>query len=423
MSILALGVSYRRASVALLERLAFGDDDLPKAYHHLLSLPSVDEAVVLSTCNRIEVYASVEGYHQGFQDLKRFLAESRDLDPAGFAEPLYSHYEDQAADHLCRVAAGLDSMVLGEPQIQRQVRRAFLGAREERACGTVLSTLFRYAIRAGRRVRAETEIGASPAAFVEAGAAAADRHLDGLAGRSVLVIGAGEMASLAMNWLSRSGVGPVTVVNRTPDKAARLAARVEGHHGSLDLLPEALAEADLVVSSTGATGTIVGGAEVERAVRGGRRMFLLDLAVPRDVDPSAQEVPGVRVADIDDLRDVLAASRSDIAREVERAEAVVEEEARKYVTQRRAAELAPLIAALHRRGEEIRRGELERLASRLAELSEREWEAIDALTTGIVKTLLHDPVVQLKERWGAGMGETHARVLAELFGLDRPDDD
>ncbi|HEX6263564.1 MAG TPA: glutamyl-tRNA reductase [Actinomycetota bacterium] len=421
MPILALGVSYRRASVDVLERLAWGDEDLPKAYDHVRSMPSVEEAVLLSTCNRVEVYGAVEGYHTGFQDLKRFLSESGGVEPEEFAEPLYSHYEDHTAEHLFSVAAGLDSMVVGEPQILTQVRQAFQRARGEEAAGPQLSALFRYAIRAGRRARAETKIGASPSAFVEAGGGAAARHLGGLGGRSVLLVGAGEMAALALGWLRRQGVGEVTVLNRTPEKAQRLAVRVGGSHGGLEELSDALARTDLVVSSTTATQVVVGREDVERAA-GGRRMFLLDLAVPRDVDPAAREVPGVRVADIDDLRDVVAASREGIADEIEAAGRVIAEETRKFVTQRRAAKLAPLIAALHERGEEVRAAELERLASRLSGLSDREREAVETLTKGIVKTLLHDPVVELKERWGAGVGEAHARVLAELFGLEPPKD-
>ncbi|HEX6208732.1 MAG TPA: glutamyl-tRNA reductase [Actinomycetota bacterium] len=375
MPILALGVSYRRASVDVLERLAWGDEDLPKAYDHVRSMPSVEEAVLLSTCNRVEVYAAVEGYHTGFQDLKRFLSESGGVEPEEFAEPLYSHYEDHTAEHLFSVAAGLDSMVVGEPQILTQVRQAFQRARGEEAAGTQLSALFRYAIRAGRRARAETKIGASPSAFVEAGGEAAARHLGGLGGRSVLLVGAGEMAALALGWLRRRGVAEVTVLNRTPEKAERLAARVGGSHGGLDELSDALARADLVVSSTTATQVVVGREDVERAA-GGRRVFLLDLAVPRDVDPAAREVPGVRVADIDDLRDVVAASREGIADEIEAAGRVIAEETRKFVTQRRAAKLAPLIAALHERGEEVRAAELERLASRLSGLSDRERQAV-----------------------------------------------
>src|SRR5688500_5433030 len=186
MPVLSLGISYRRAPVDLLERLAFGVDDEPKAYRQLLDMPGVNEGVIVSTCNRVEVHADVAGYHEGFTSLKRFLSESREVPMDELAEPLYIHYEDDAAEHLFSVVAGLDSMVLGEPQILEQVRAAFQRAREEDACGAALSPLFRYAFRAGRRARAETEIGASPAAFVEAGAALAADHLDGLAGRSVL---------------------------------------------------------------------------------------------------------------------------------------------------------------------------------------------------------------------------------------------
>src|SRR5919106_3878679 len=192
MPILCLGISYRHAPVELLERLAVGDDEYPKAYRHLTSMDSVREGVILSTCNRVEVYAEVEGYHQGFQDLKRFLSESREVDVDAFAEPLYAHYEDHAAEHVFSVAAGLDSMVLGEPQILAQVRAALRTAEAEEATGPSVSALFRHAVRAGRRVRAETGIGASPAAFVEAGAGLAAEHLGGLEGRSGGGVGAGD---------------------------------------------------------------------------------------------------------------------------------------------------------------------------------------------------------------------------------------
>ncbi|HWC32677.1 MAG TPA: glutamyl-tRNA reductase, partial [Actinomycetota bacterium] len=214
MPVLALGVSYRRAPVDLLERLAVTREEEPKAYRRVLELGSVSEAVLLSTCNRVEVYAEVDRYHQGFQDLKRFLAEDREVPVDEFAEPLYSHYEDQAAEHLFSVASGLDSMGTGEPQILSQVRAALRTARAEHAAGQVLESLFTHAVRVGKRARAETAIGASPSAFVEAGARLAERFLGGLAGRSVVVVGSGEMAALAIDSLRARAVGDVVVVGR-----------------------------------------------------------------------------------------------------------------------------------------------------------------------------------------------------------------
>jgi glutamyl-tRNA reductase len=423
MPILCLGVSYRRAPVELLERLAFGDEEYPKAYGRLKALEPVREGVILSTCNRVEVYAEVDGYHQGFQDLKRFLAESREVDVEEFAEPLYSHYEDHAAEHVFSVAAGLDSMVLGEPQILAQVRAAFRRAEAEGATGPRIAALFRQAVRAGRRVRAETGIGASPAAFVEAGAVLAAEHLGGLEGRSALVVWAGTMSELAVRALRDRGVGELIVLARRPQRAERLAMRSGGRHGSLEDLGEGLEGADLVVSSTGATGTVVPGDAIRRAVAAsGRRMFVLDLAVPRDVEPEAREVPGVAVADIDDLREVLARTGGAGADEVERARAVVDEETGRYVASRRAARLAPLIEALHARGEGVRAAELRRTAARLQGLSDREREAVDALSRGIVRKLLHDPVVRLKDLAGRGVEDPHAQALIELFGLRLPED-
>src|SRR5919106_2447785 len=281
MPILCLGISYRHAPVELLERLAVGDDEYPKAYRHLTSMDSVREGVILSTCNRVEVYAEVEGYHQGFQDLKRFLSESREVDVDAFAEPLYAHYEDHAAEHVFSVAAGLDSMLLGEPQILAQVRAALRTAEAEEATGPSVSALFRQAVRAGRRVRAETGIGASPAAFVEAGSTLAAQHLGGLEGRSALVVGAGTMAELAVEALRARGIRDMLVLGRRPRRAQRLAARTSARHGGLDDLEAALAAADLVVSSTGATGTVVSARAGRGGGAGGRRLFLLAPAVPR----------------------------------------------------------------------------------------------------------------------------------------------
>jgi glutamyl-tRNA reductase len=418
MPVLALGVSYRRASVDLLDRVTVPEEEEPKAYRRLEGLHGVRESVILSTCNRVEVYAEVPLYHQGFQGLKRFLTEHTEVPVDELAEPLYSHYEDDAAEHLFSVAAGLDSMVLGEPQILAQVRAAFRRAEAEGAPGPALSDLFRRAVRAGRRVRAETGIGASPGAFVEAGAILAAEHLGGLDGRSVLLVGAGEMGSLAARVLRHRGVGSIVVLSRRPHRAERLARRIgEAGHGGMDDLAQRLASADVVVSTTGATGTVIG-VDAVRARGSGGPLFVLDLAVPRDVDPAVGELPGVRLSDIDDLRAVVARERGDVTAEVDAARAVVAEETRRYTVDRRTARLAPLIEALLRRGEQVRSAEVRRVASRLAALPARDREAVEALTQRIVRRLLHDPVVRLKDLAGRGSGDLPARTLADLFGLD-----
>lgn len=419
MPVLALGVSYRAAPVTLLERLSFGDDEYAKAYHHLSGLDSIRESVILSTCNRVEVYAEVDGYHDGFQEVKRFFSEARDVPVDDFVQPLYSHYEDQAAEHLFSVAAGIDSMVLGEPQILAQVRAAVRRAEAEGAAGPVLSGLFHRAVRVGRRARVETAIGASPAAFVEAGAGLAAGRLGGLRDRALLVVGAGKMGELAIRSLQQRGMSRIRILNRSPERAERVASRVGARFGSLDDLVDGLAEADLVVSSTGSTGVVVTyDAVMSAGARTRRPLFLLDLAVPRDVDPGTRDIPGVGVADIDDLRGVLATERVEVEGEVTKVRALVVEETRKFAVAKRATQLAPLIEALRERGEVIRAGELGRMASRLAHLTERDRETVEALTRGIVNKLLHDPVVRVKDL--SGPGGDYAKALAELFRLNSP---
>jgi glutamyl-tRNA reductase len=415
MAVLALGVSFRRAPIDLLERLSFTEDDLVKAYQWVEDLDGIDEAVVLSTCNRVEVYGWVDAYHSGFLALKRLLAETRGIAEEELADAMVAHWERDAVEHLFSVAGGLDSMVLGETQIQSQVREALRSAEAEGSAGRRLTGLFHAATRAGRRIRQETALGAAPDAFVERGAELAGDELGDLAGRSVVVIGAGTIASLAVKHVRRRGVGPVRVLNRSLEHARSLAERTNAEHGDLDALPTALREADLVISATGATGVVVH-ADAVRAARSGTDapLVLLDLAVPRDVEPEAGSVPGVTLLDLEALRDPGTGGED----AVDQARRIVSEEVRRFVVRRRGDELAPLIRAIRRRGDDVLQTELDRYAGRLADLTPDERAAVEALARGIVAKLLHDPIVSLKERSEPGSGRTHATLLAELLGLD-----
>ena len=417
MPVLALGVSYRRAPVELLERLTISEDDQAKAYRRLSELDSVKESLLLSTCNRVEVYAEVEAYHPGFQDLKHFLADATEVSVEELADPLYSHYEDQAAEHLFSVASGLDSMVLGEPQVHAQVRAALRRAEQEGSIGPELKALFGRAVRTGRRVRGETSIGASPSAFVDAGLRLAAEHLGGIEGRAAVVVGSGEMGSLAVAALGERGARPVTVVSRRRERAETLAKRSGATPATMEELDEALSSAEVVISSTGSTGPVIG-VETLRRASAGRKVFVLDLAVPRDVDPACASLPGVRLADIDDLAPLVATVRGDEGEEITAAREIVDAEVRQFTAERRARRLAPLIRALHDMGEKVRGEELERLAPRLAALSERDRETVDALTQRIVARMLHEPTVRLKDLAGQRLADAPARALAELFGLE-----
>ncbi|TMK90617.1 MAG: glutamyl-tRNA reductase, partial [Actinobacteria bacterium] len=403
--------------------LAFDDADLTKAYRHAQDLDGLDEVVILSTCNRVEAYGNAPSYHSGFIALKRVLVETRGIGYEELTDPLYAHWERDATDHLFSVAAGLDSMVLGETQIQRQVREALRRAETEGTAGPTLDAAFHAAVRAGRRVRQETGLGAAPDAYVAIGTDLADEALGGIAGRRTVVIGAGGMAELAVHHLRGRGVGPVRVLNRSLEHARALAARTDADHGGLDALPEALEEADLIVSATGAAGHVIARDDLVRAAAGraGRPLVVLDLAVPRDVEPSAAELDGVRVIDILTLRERLGDDSPQTVADIARAHAIVDDEVRRWVIRRRGDELAPVIRALRSRGDRVVRAELDRWASRLAELTEEERDAVEAIARGVAAKLLHDPIVAMKERNEPGTDRAHAKLLAELFGLD-PDD-
>jgi glutamyl-tRNA reductase len=423
MPILAIGISYRRATVELIERLAFAAEELPKAYRRALDDEAIEEAVILSTCNRVEIYGSVPAYHAGFLALKRLLCEPHGVDPVEVSEPLYSHFEEDACRHLFAVAAGLDSMVTGEPQILAQVRQAHRRASAEGAAGPAVTALFHGVTRAGRRVRAETGLGAAPDAFVRAGTGLAEKDLGGFSGKRALVVGAGRMAALAVNQLRQRGVASVRVLNRSPERARLIAQRSDAEHGDLSELSEAIRHADVIVSATGATALLIHGSTVREAMAGRTNpMFILDMAVPRDVEPSVSGIEGVRLVDIDGLRASVAQGDARLSEEVDRAESIVDQEVRRFIVRKRSERLAPLIKALRERGDAVLASELGRFRSELSKLTPDERDAVEALARGIVSKLLHDPIVRLKELSGPGNDATYARVLAELFVIEhRPE--
>jgi glutamyl-tRNA reductase len=421
MRLVLVGTSYQRAPVELRELLAY-DADLRREALERLSVDG-SEAVVLSTCNRTEVYAVDSQPGQAEERIYGELAGLSGLSQSELAPALYSVTDEAAAVHLFRVAAGLDSMVPGEAQILGQVREAYEAAREAGTAGSTLHRLFRQALRVGKRVRTETAIGENPASVSSAAAELAERVFEGLEGRRILLIGAGKTADLtAANLISR-GVGEIVVANRSPDRAEALARRFGGRAVGLDALEDELALVDVVVASTGSQGLVLSGEQVARAMkeRRGRPVFFIDIAVPRDLDPAIHELEGCYLYDIDDLERVVAESVAGRREEAVRAEAIVSEEADSFRAWQLSLDVVPAITSLRARAESIRQEELDRVESRLASLSPSQRRAVEALTSQIVAKLLHQPTVRMKEAAAAADGVLYADAVRHLFGLEERD--
>jgi len=405
MRIVLVGVSHHRAPVELRERAALGREQAAELARVLKG--ESGEAVCLSTCNRTELYLADESGEDAERRAEAaLLALESELGPA-----LYRLGDEAAALHLFRVAAGLDSMVPGEGEILGQVRTAYNAG----APGPVLDRLFRQALHAGRKARVETAIGESPASVSSAAAALAEQVFGDLRGRKVLVVGAGKIGDLAARNLLSRGADIAWIANRTADRAAGLAARFGGEALPLDRVGEQLASADVVISSTSATGWILERSQVERVVpaRRGRPLFLIDLAVPRDLDPSIHELEGCYLYDIDDLQAVVAVTLAGRRREAERAEGIVAEEAERFREWQASLDVVPAIASLRARAEEIRAAELRR-----AKLSESERRAAESVTAAVVNKLLHLPTVRMKEAAAAADGVIYADAVRHLFGLE-----
>jgi glutamyl-tRNA reductase len=417
--VFVVGANFRSAPLELLERLAIDAERRPKVLAALLDLEHVHEAVVLSTCNRVEVYTAISRFHGAAGDARRFLAEVAGLPLEELAPHLYDYYEERAVQHLFSVAAGVDSMVVGEAQILGQVREAFAAAQAERTVGPVLSALFARAIKVGRRARSQTGIGAAQRSVVSVGLRVAAGQLDGLAGRRVLLVGAGGLARLAGRAIREAGAGELVVANRTPATGAALARELGGRAVPLDRVADELAAADLVIAATaGATPTVTAAA-VAAALgeRAGAPLVVLDLGVPRDVEPEVRGLPGVVLADLDALRAVLETDEGP-RREVERVRALIARETTAYLSGQREARLVPTIRALRARAEHVRQQELAKASTRLAGLDERQRAAVEAVTRGLVNKLLHDPMVRGKTLAARPDGDLYVAALRQLYGLD-----
>jgi len=420
MSVLVVGLNHRTVPLELLERMTVSEARLPKALTDLRARDHLGEVVVLSTCMRTEIYVVAERFHGAMSDVRNFLSELSSQPPEAFADHLYSFYEDAAVSHLFKVAAGLDSAVLGESEVLGQVRSAWERARAEGAAGSALSALFRHAVEVGKRARSETGIARGVTSVSQAAVAMAAKHLGTLQGRQIVVLGTGDMGEgMAVALAGVSGVGEVLVANRTRSKAVDLAARVGGRAIDFGGLANALEEVDLLLTSTGSSGLLVEAADLAAVmeVRGGRPLLVVDVAVPRDVDPSVRSLPGVTLLDMDDLRAFAEAGVAERRREIARVQLLIAEELERFSAAATARGVAPLVVALRERAETLRAAELERFARQLEGLDDRQREAVEALTRGIVAKLLHQPTVAVKEAAGSVGGDRLAEALRTLFGL------
>jgi glutamyl-tRNA reductase len=423
-AVVAVGINERDVSLDIFEQSAVSERDLPKALQVLCDSEHVSEAVVLSTCLRTEVYAVVERFHDGLADIERFFrscSSAMGTDSPPLSELLSCWIDDAAVSHLFEVAAGIDSPVLGEGEILRQVRTAAELARQEHAAGRVLGPLFRHAVEAGKRVRTETAIAQGTTSLAHAAVALAADHLEGgLAGRSVLVIGAGEMGAGFSKALAQP-VGParVVVANRSAERAAAVAEQSGAKAVGLSKLDEELARADLVLTSTAAPDVVLDVARVRRTMRSrpDRPLLVVDVAVPRDVDPAVVDLEGVSLLDVEDVRRFAEARMSTRRGEIPAVRAVLTEELERYRASYAARSAAPVVAALRMRAETIRRAELDRQRARLEALGPEAREIVETVTQRTVAKLLHEPTVRIKDAAGSPRGERLAEALRSLFDL------
>ncbi|MGW4165033.1 glutamyl-tRNA reductase [Streptomyces sp. NPDC004788] len=428
MSLLVVGLSHRSAPVSVLERASLSADAKVKLLHDTLAAEPAAEGAVLATCNRIELYADVDKFHAGVAELSTLLAQHSGVGLEELTPYLYVHYEDRAVHHLFSVACGLDSMVVGEGQILGQIKDALAVGQDEHTAGRLLNDLFQQALRVGKRAHSETGIDRAGQSLVTFGLqqlAEEAEVADWAAGKRALVIGAGSMSSLAAATLARAGVAEIVVANRTMARAERLVeiltepggTGVAARAAEMVAVGDELTRADIVVSCTGATGLVLTGEAVETAIQGrDKPLYLLDLAMPRDIDAAAHRMPGVRLVDIESLAE--ASADAPMAGDVDQVRTIVSDEVAAFGAAQRAAHITPTVVALRAMAADVVAGEMARLEGRLPGLDDKQRAEITQTVRRVVDKLLHAPTVRVKQLASEPGGAGYADALRTLFDLD-----
>ena len=413
MSLVVVGLNNRTMPLDLFESFAVSNEDLPKALLSVKSRRHISEAVLLSTCNRTEVYVFAEKFHGAYQDVRDFFSDLSDLSADQFNDYLYVHYEDEAVKHLFSVTCGLDSAVLGENEIQHQVKVAWRTAQIEDTCGTTINAAFRRALEVGKRIRTETHLTKQAPSIARSVIEMAEENLKGLENKNILILGAGEMGEGMANALSKLDTGKIVFSNRNLEKAQKMSEKFGGEAIEISQIPSLLKEFDCFISSTAATDILLSKDDLSEHIT--QPLLIIDIAIPRDIGPEVSEIKGVSLLDMDNLQDFVEPHRKE--QDLATSRLVINEETNRFLDQQSARKVAPLIAEFREGAEEIRQIELKRYEARLQSLTDEQRDAIESLTQGILGKILHDPTVSLNEAAGSPRGERLADALRELFNL------
>jgi glutamyl-tRNA reductase len=420
MHIIVVGLNYKTAPVEIRERLSFNEGDLPSAMRSLKDKKSILENVIVSTCNRTEVYAVVDQLHTGRYYIKDFLSQWFGIDKDEFSPYLFIYEQDGAIDHLFKVTCGLNSMVLGETQILGQIRSSFLTAQEEGATGTVFNHLFKQAVTLAKKSHSETEIGSNAVSVSYAAVELAKKVFGDLSGKHVLILGAGKMGELAIKNLHGSGATKVTVINRTFEKAETLANRFNGQAKTLQELQCALVEADILISSTGSSDYVVTKEMMIHvdSMRKGRPLFMVDIAVPRDLDPGIDELDSVFLYDIDDLEGIVEANLAERKKAAEEIQLVIEGEIVAFKEWLNMLGVVPVISALRDKALSIQAETMESIERKMPNLTDRERKVLNKHTKSIINQLLKDPISQVKELAALPDAEDKLELFIKIFNIE-----
>ena len=420
MNIIVVGLSHKTATVEIREKVAFSPNLIDKPLRDLVALDGIVEGLIVSTCNRVEIYATTHDIAGGISRIKRFMAEHHHIPLESLEPHLYTYHSENAIRHVFRVASSLDSMVIGEPQILGQIKTSYGYAAEYKSSGIILNRFLHKAFSVAKRVRTETKIASSAVSVAFAAVELAKKILGDLSDKTVMLIGAGEMCELAAKHFMNSGAHGIMVTNRTFERAERLAEDFLGSAVRFEELFEHLHKADIVLSSTGAPHTIIGPKEVEEVIRKRRfkPMFFIDIAVPRDIDPKVDDVENAYLFTVDNLQEIVQANLALRNREAEKAEEIINQEIGQFHKWLSSLEVTPTIVALRTRFDDIRKAELSRTAAGWKDLTPEEEKRLEALTIAYMNKLLHAPTTLLKQAGQGGRVDLYVDALRQLFELE-----